>query len=229
MSLGVFWSLLNPLVMMTVLWFVFTRIFQSKIPNFGLFVLCGLVPYNVFTTSWLTGTMSLVENAGLIKRVPVPRELIPVSIVLSNCIHMSAQVLLLLLLVLVAGEGFNANWIWLVVIWPLEVVFVVGLSLVFSALNVYIRDVRYIVESANLVLFWVVPIFYDFSVIPERYKDLYLYNPVAALVMASRTILIHDAAPAASLLIKLALSSFFMLCIGLLVFRRLRAGFYNYL
>jgi ABC-type polysaccharide/polyol phosphate export permease len=229
MSLGVFWSLLNPLVMMGVLWFVFTRIFQSKIPNFGVFALCGLVPYNVFTTSWLTGTLSLVENAGLIKRVPVPRELIPVSIVISNCIHMSAQIVLLLLLVMTTGKGVNSHWIWLLLIWPLEVIFVVGLSFVFSAINVYVRDVRYIVESTNLLLFWLVPIFYDFSVIPEQYKDVYLYNPVAALVMASRTILINDAAPAPSLLIKLAISSCMMFCVGLIVFRRLRTGFYNYL
>jgi ABC-type polysaccharide/polyol phosphate export permease len=229
MSLGVFWSLLNPIVMMGVLWFVFTKIFQSKTPNFGVFALCGLVPYNVFTTSWLTGTMSLVENAGLIKRVPVPRELIPISIVLSNCIHMSAQLMLLLLLVAFTGGGVNRYWGWLLVIWPLEIVFVVGLSLAFSAVNVYVRDVRYIVESANVVLFWLVPIFYDFSAIPDRYIEIYQYNPVAALVMASRTILMYESAPAASLLVKLALSSFGMLFIGLFVFRRLRSGFYNYL
>jgi len=229
MSLGVFWSLLNPLVMMGVLWFVFTKIFQSKIPNFGVFALCGLVPYNVFTTSWLTGTLSLVENAGLIKRVPVPREFIPISIVLSNSIHMSAQILLLLLLVAATGGGVNRHWGWLLVVWPLEIVFVTGLSLVSSAVNVYIRDVRYVVESANVVLFWMVPIFYDFSVIPPQYADVYMYNPVAALVMASRTILIHAAAPAWSLLVKLTLSSSVMLLAGIFLFRRLRAGFYNYL
>ncbi|HLG95887.1 MAG TPA: ABC transporter permease [Bryobacteraceae bacterium] len=229
MSLGVFWSLLNPLVMMGILWFVFTKILQSKIPNFGVFALCGLVPYNVFTTSWLTGTMSLVENATLIKRVAVPRELIPISIVLSNCIHMSAQILLLLLLVLATGHHVNRHWIWLLLIWPLEIIFVLGLALIFSSLNVYIRDVRYIVESANLVLFWLVPIFYDFSNIPAQYAEIVHYNPVAALVMASRTILLYDAAPAASLLLRLALSSSLMFCMGLLVFRRLRRGFYNYL
>ena len=229
MSLGVFWSLLNPLVMMGVLWFVFTKIFQTKAPNFAVFALCGLVPYNVFTTSWLTGTLSVVENGPLIKRAPVPRELIPVSIVLSNCIHMSAQILLLLLLVAFTGNGVNRYWGWLLIIWPLEIVFAVGLSLAFSALNVYVRDVRYVVESANLVLFWLVPIFYDFSMIPARYAEMYLYNPVAAMVMASRTILITGAAPAGSLLFKLALSSSVMLAAGVLVFRRLRGGFYNYL
>jgi lipopolysaccharide transport system permease protein len=229
MSLGVFWSLLNPLVMMGVLWFVFTKIHTTTIPHFAVFALCGLVPYNIFTVSWLAGTLSLVDNAGLIKRLPVPREVIPISIVLSSCVHMSAQLLLLLLLVVATGGGFNRHWAWLLLIWPLEIAFVIGLSMLTSALNVYIRDVRYVVESAILILFWLVPIFYNFSDIPSQYADLYNYNPVAALVFASRDILIYDSAPAASLMRNLFLGSLVMLFIGTLAFRRLRVGFYNYL
>ena len=228
MSLGMLWSLLNPLVMMGVLWFVFTRIYPNHIANFAVFVLCGLVPYNVFTLSWLTGTTSLVENIGLIKRVPVPREVIPVSTVLGNCVNMSSQVALLLLLVAFT-VGVNRYWFWLLVIWPLEIVFVMGLALIFSALNVYIRDIRYVVESANVILFWLVPIFYDFNNVPSRYQDLYQYNPVAAVVLASRNVLLDGVGPSPTLLIKLAASSLFMFLAGLLVFRRLRAGFYNYL
>jgi ABC-type polysaccharide/polyol phosphate export permease len=229
MSLGVFWSLLNPLVMMGMLWFVFTKIFANQIPNFALFALCGIVPYNVFTIAWLSGTTSLVENAGLIKRVPVPREVIPIASVLSACVYMSSQVLLLLLLVIVTGLGVNPYWCWLPVIWVFEVIFVAGLSLLFSAMNVYIRDVRYIVESANVILFWLVPIFYDFSRIPSAYREVYQLNPVAALVLASRNILLNGVAPPTSLLVKLALSSSGMFFLGLFVFRRVRAGFFNYL
>ena len=228
MSLGMLWSLLNPLVMMGVLWFVFTRIYVNKIPNFAVFVMCGLVPYNVFTLSWLNGTTSLVENVGLIKRVPVPREIIPISSVLGNCVNMSSQILLLLLLVAVT-YGVNRHWGWLAVVWPLEIVFVMGLALIFSALDVYLRDIRYVVESANVVLFWLVPIFYDFSNIPAQYKDIYQYNPVAAVVLASRNILLDGVAPNPVLLGRLAASSIFMFAAGLLVFRRLRLGFYNYL
>jgi ABC-type polysaccharide/polyol phosphate export permease len=228
MSLGMFWSLLNPLVMMTVLWFVFTKIFINNIPHFAIFVLCGIVPFNVFTICWLTGTTSLVDNAGLIKRVPVPRVIIPIASVLGNCAHMSVQVALLLLLVTVT-MGVNRYWLWLIVVWPLEIVFVAGLSLVFSALNIYIRDVRYVVESANVVLFWLVPIFYPFSIIPAKYHNIYQLNPVAALVLASRNILLEGVAPPASLLIKLALCSTVTLLVGLLVFRKLQGKFYNYL
>jgi len=229
MSLGVFWSLLNPLVMMTVLWFVFTKVLPNRIPHFAVFVLCGIVPYNVFTLSWLNGTTSVVENAHLVKRVPIPREILPIASVLSNCLHMSFQIGLLLLMVLLTGLGVNRNWWWLVVIWSLEIVFVMGLSFLASALNVFVRDVRYMVESANVVLFWLVPIFYDFSFVPRQFRDLYQFNPVAALVLASRNILLDSSAPNPVLLAKLAFSSMSVLALGLFTFRKLQSGFYNYL
>ena len=161
MSLGIFWSLMNPLIMMAVLTYVFTKVYPQKIHNFPLFLLIGLVPFNFFTLAWATGTNSILDNAALVKKVRFHREVIPISVVLGNVIHFVIQLALLMLLMLRFGGGFNRHWVWLPVVFGLEIVFVCGMALAFSALDVYYRDIRYVVESANLILFWMVPIFYS--------------------------------------------------------------------
>ena len=107
--------------------------------------------------------------------------------------------------------------------------FVCGLALGSSAINVYIRDTRYVLESFTTVLFWLVPIFYSFSIIPERYKDIYQFNPVAALVMAMRKILMEGTAPPASLIENLTIAASVAVGLGLLIFRRLKIRFYEHI
>jgi ABC-type polysaccharide/polyol phosphate export permease len=102
-----------------------------------------------------------------------------------------------------------------------------GLAFAFSAVNVYVRDTRYVVESTNTVLFWLVPIFYSFALIPPRFRGLYQINPVAALVLMMRNVLLEDIAPLGSTLIRLTIVSVAMFGVGIFIFAKLKDGFYS--
>jgi len=230
MSLGILWSLINPLVMMGVLTFIFGHVFvRENSATFPLFILCGLVPYNFFTASWLSGTQSVVANAPLVKRVPLPREIVPIAAVLSNCLHLAIQVALLLGLTLFFGLSANWLWLWLLPLWILYIVFSCGVSLLSSAISVFVRDTQYVVESFNLVLFYLVPIFYSFEIIPAKYATVYRFNPVAALVLAMRNILMENQPPPMTLIVNMVIAAALALSIGLLVFGRLKRRFYEYI
>jgi ABC-type polysaccharide/polyol phosphate export permease len=229
MSLGVFWSLLNPLVMMGIYTYIFTKIFVNPIPHFNIHVLSGLITFGFFSTALATATSSVVDNFSIIKRVPVRREIIPIASILSNLTHLLIQFLLLLVFVVGAGLPITWNYLWLPVLWALMIVFLIGLGLATSACNVFVRDTRYVVESFNLVLFWIVPIIYAFGQVPAEARDLYQFNPVAALILATHNIVLEGHAPSMVLVGKLAGVALTALAGGWLFFHRAERRFYDYL
>lgn len=230
MSLGVLWSLLNPLVMLAVYLFVFAKIFKTTaIPHFALYILSGVILFNFFNLAWIVGTCSVVDNANLIKRVPVPREIVPFASVLSNCLHLAIQLALLLVAVIMSGLGVNIYWFYLPIIWALGILFIFGISLITAGLHVYLRDTRYVVESFCLIVFWFTPIFYLLSFVPEQYRALYIWNPIAALIIATRSVLLDGQAPAMDVMVKFTLVSVGALALGMFLFRQMKSRFYDYL
>jgi len=230
MSLGILWSLINPLVMMGVLTFIFGHVYGNQSPPyFPLFILCGQIPYLFFTASWLSGTQSVVANASLVKRVPLPREIVPVSAVLSNCIHLGIQVALMLAMTFYYHLAPSWFWLWMLPLWTLYIAFVCGVSLLSSAISVFIRDTQYVVESFNVVLFWLVPIFYPWEAIPPKYAVIYNLNPVAALALAMRNVLIDRRSPPETLIVNMVIVAAVALGLGLLVFGQLKRRFYEYI
>jgi ABC-type polysaccharide/polyol phosphate export permease len=195
-SLGVFWCFLNPLIMVGVYTFVVGVVFKNlAIPHYPLFVLCGIICYNYFTLAWTQGTYSLTAHASLLKRVVLRREVIPISSVLANGIHFVMQLGLVLVFTLASGLPITAAWFWLPVPILILVASVCGLALLFSTLDVYLRDTRFIVESVCLVLLWLTPVFYSESMVPAKFRAFYLFNPISAAAVCFRQIVIDHRAP----------------------------------
>ena len=134
----------------------------------------------------------------MVKRVPVPREIIPLVAVLSHVVHLLIQMTLLIAFALGFGLASRRKpgW-WLPVVWVLPYVIFILRALARSERDqrLHPRYAGYLVESFNMVLFYLVPIFYSFSIIPARYAGIYQFNPVAAMVLATRNILLDGKAP----------------------------------
>ena len=224
---GALWSLINPLIMMGVLTFVFSVIFESGRELFPLFLLAGLLPFDFFSQAWQGGTISIFKNASLVKSFPFRAELLPISAVLGSLVHYLIQ-LSFLLLAFAWFVGINIYWLWLPVIVALQVLFACGFSLASAALDARWRDVRYVVESGTLVLFWLVPIFYGLDQVSPQYTWLYDINPVAAVVVVMRRVLLYGVDPGYTLLKLWGVS---VLCFagGYLLFQHHRRDFADYL
>ena len=200
MSLGILWSVVNPLVMLSVLVFIFMYVYpQQKMPYFPIFVLLGLIGYNFFNLSMASATNSILENSNLIKKVIFPRIFIPLSVVLSQLIHFAIQLMLLAVFILIFRVPLTWSYAWLPLIYLVELLFIMGLCFITSALNVFYHDVYYLVMSSLTLLFWFTPIFYPLSKVheslPKAAYGLYILNPLAGCIDASRNAVIFNTNP----------------------------------
>lgn len=224
--LGFLWAILVPILMAIIFVVIFSGMFKISIENYPVFLLCGLFPWNFFQLSIGTGTTSIVDNGGLLKKVYFPRQVIPISIVAANLVNFILSLILLLIIVLVFRLKLGMPLLLLPIVVVVQVILTTGVLLIFSSLHAYYRDVRYIVEVLLVCWFYLTPIFYDITgIIPERYIEIYMLNPMAGIVIIYRDILLYKTFPGASLFLKTFLISVFFLIIGILVFKRYERNF----
>lgn len=190
--LGAVWSLLNPLVYLAVFSFV-AKVLGAGIPDFPVYLLSGLLAWNLFSSALTSGARSVLDNANLVKKVAFPHEVLPLAAVGVALVDFVLQSTVLLLFILVSGHGFHWPEI---ALWPLAfvtlLVVTVALSLWFAAVNVRYRDVGHLLGIALLVWFWATPIVYasyqaqDLASGNELFGiptfALYLLNPLTAVV-----------------------------------------------
>ncbi|MGZ8595089.1 MAG: ABC transporter permease, partial [Actinomycetota bacterium] len=184
-------SILNPIVFLAVFSFV-TRVLQNQIPDFPVFLLSGLLAWNLFSAALLQGSRSVIDNANLVKKVAFPREILPLSAIGVALVDFVIQSAVLLLYILVSGHGLGAAAL---VLYPLSIltvlVFTVALVFWVSALNVRYRDVGHLLNLGLLVWFWMTPIVYQAGLVQSYFTnrgtpglwDVYLLNPLTPIVL----------------------------------------------
>lgn len=197
--LGVAWSLLNPLFMALVFTVVFTVMQPSNIERFPVFVLCGLLPWNFFLSSITGATGSIVNNAHLVKKVYFPREVLPLSIVLSNMVNFLLALIVLFGMLAVFRARLTVWVLYLPLLIFIQIIFSSGMALFLSTVNVFYRDTKHIIDVLMLAWFFITPVFWDHTILPEKAVFLgitlpvqrltFILNPMASLISAYRDIL----------------------------------------
>jgi ABC-2 type transport system permease protein len=220
-ALGFFWSFLNPLLMLTVYTFAFKFIMKVQIENYSLVLLAGLLPWNFFNASVQGSTMSLVNNSHLIKKVYFPREIIPLSLIMSNFVNFLMTLIVLFAAMMLFGVPLGINILMLPVVLILLVMFTTGLSLMLSALNVYYRDISHFTEILFMAWIYLTPVIYSFSMIPEKYRIFLMLNPMTLVVELIRDTTIRNVFPDLKFLLALLVVSSITLAVGQSVFTKL--------
>lgn len=195
-TLGFAWSLIRPVVMLLIYYFAIGKVLgaQRAIPQYAIFVFSGLTLWGLFSEIVSSSTTSILGNAGLIKKVYLPREIFPLAAVGSALFNFAAQLIVLTIATVVLWQ---VPWHVEILYAPLAVIVIVtfgtALGLLLSAVNVYLRDVQYLVEVSLLILFWTSPIVYSFSQVAKAVHnshvtpwllEIYLANPITVAILA---------------------------------------------
>jgi len=188
--LGFMWSLLNPALYLVVFWVVFTYFLPNGIPQFAIFLMSGLLVWNLYSLGLGNATGSIVANSGIIKKVSFPREILPVASVGAGLVHFFLQGIVLLGALVLFQHPVAWNYMWLIIPALLTLlVLAAGIGIFLTAVNVYLRDTQHFLELVLLAWFWMTPIVYTYRTvvdnpkIPHFFKILYKMNPILWIVL----------------------------------------------
>ncbi|MBW0254627.1 ABC transporter permease [Cellulomonas sp. PS-H5] len=189
-ALGFVWSLMRPLAMLLIYYIALGKFLGAArdIPDFAIFIYTGLTAWGLFSEAVSTGTASIVQNAGLVKKVYLPREIFPLASMGSALFNFAIQLGILVVATIAVGNfPAGTRWGYLPLSLAVIVVTALGWSLLLSAINVYLRDIQYLVEIAIMIAFWASPIVYSWALVQGELsgtlQQLYLTNPMTAAIM----------------------------------------------
>ncbi len=223
--LGVFWTLLSPLMNMTIMWFVFTRALKVEIPHYAVFLFSGLIAWNLFLQSTVAGAPSILNAAALIRKVRLPRALFPITVVVNNLLNWTFAMIALIIVILVSGAPLHASIIFAPVALIPLVFFCVGWSLFVSSLSVFFRDLQYILEVSLGAIFYLTPILYQAEFFPAKYSWIVSLNPIAKFIHLFRTTVYAGHFPDLGLYFMTMGIGLLMLLIGWVTFHKLQKEF----
>ncbi|WP_026527600.1 ABC transporter permease [Butyrivibrio sp. VCD2006] len=229
-ALGFLWTFLNPLFQLIVYTILFSVIMQNKIEQYSLFLFVTLIPWIFFGTCMSEGSGCLRDMEDMVKKIYFPREVIPISYVVSQFINMLLCFIIVLVALLVAGRLTNpAVFVFLPLIMGIEFCLTIGLVFITSAWCVYLRDVKYMMTIITMAWQFMTPVMYSVDMIPGNLVKIFYLNPMTSVIVAYRDILYYQQAPEIDTLIIACIMGIGSLVVGWHLFNKLKRKFAEYL
>lgn len=227
--LGMFWSVLGPLMTLGVMALVFTHFFGRNIQHYIIYLFCGNLLFSYFKESTSSGMTALYDNSGIFSKVNVPKYMFLLSKNVSSLINFGINILVLFLFCIIDGVAFS--WKFLMLIYPIccLVVFNLGMGLILSALYLMFRDMKYLYDVFTLLLMYVSAIFYSVDAYPQEIQYLFYLNPVYVYISYFRKIILDGEIPQFSFHLIAAGYALIVLALGALIYKKKNYKFLYYI
>lgn len=228
MALGVGWAVLQPVLAAAIFALFlgrFTGLASEAVP-YLVFALAGMVPWTYFSTAAGIGANSLLANDSMLRKLYFPREILPLSTVLASLVDLIPGLVVLAVVASLYGYTPGLTWLALPIVPLVLVLFAAAFSLGFSAMNVYYRDVKYVLPFVLQVGLFASPVVYSLTQVPNAWRTVYAsLNPVAGAIDATRRIMLHGQWPLWTPTLFAIAWSLFLIFVTITVFKRLERGF----
>jgi lipopolysaccharide transport system permease protein len=218
--LGVLWSILEPLLMLAVLFFVFSTMFKNEIDYFPIYLLSGLITFNFFKNGTTIALSSLSDRSSLITQIYFPRSIPAISSVFTASIMLIVELTVLGVFMVYFQFTPSLTILYLIPIYMLAFILVLGVSLALSVLNVKFRDIQFIWGIILHAGFFLTPIFYRFDFLPESVQNVLQLSPVVQIVEMVHHVTLYGTLPYLNSILYSVGSIFAILGIGYLIFRK---------
>ncbi len=223
--LGFFWSLLEPLLMLLVLYVVFTNLMRVNVQHYQLFLLMGIISWNMLSRGTTMSLSCILGKPGLVQKVYFPREILVISSGITAFLMTLLEFIVFGVFMLVFNVLPSITMLYFPFILFFEFLLVLGLAFGLSALNVYYRDIQYIWAVVLQAGFFAAPIIYPLSIIPEKYVWIIMLNPMTRIIDTLRGTVIYSASPVPADGFFIIVAAIVVLAAGYLIFLRLEPGF----
>lgn len=225
-ALGFLWSILNPLCLMLVYLLVFKYYIRfDQVQNYTVFMFCGLLPWIWFTSGVSEGTSSIASSGHLITKSMFPAHVLPAVAVITTLVNYMLSLPVLLVLMLLTGASLHPTLLLLPFLILLQALLLLGLTMALSAINVQFRDVQHMLGNLLTFLFFLCPIIYPASSVPEKFRWTIDLNPLAVLTQSYHQLILDGTVPSLGAASYLLAVVFLVLLVGNMIYERYRESF----